>query len=330
MLYKWALGEATLLALFFFLLLVPSGAVAGELFRRVTFLVRPDSVVKGEEIRLKDIATFGRAEKEFVPLLEKLKELKLGDAPAPRSKTTLIGAAILQKIEEAGVEREVIGYSIPKTVNVARDGRVVTQEEVLLAIKSEIAKNKSADIQLRGVEWGSPQVIPVGESQVAVEVLGTPVSGKFPIRVEISVDGKLSSRFLATAIADDWREIPVLSRAIDRGGIINPEDLHLVRMNLASQPADVAGKIEEVFGKRAKSRLNAGEVVRKSFIDIPPVVPKGKRVTVIYDKGLLRATATGIALEDGYESSRIAIRNESSKKTIMGKVLNTEEVEASN
>jgi flagellar basal body P-ring formation protein FlgA len=220
--------------------------------------------------------------------------------------------------------------SIPKTIEVTRDGRVVSQEEVLLAIKAEVAKNKSADIQLRGVEWGSPQVIPVGESQVAVELLGTPVSGKFPVRAEVSVDGKPCARFLATAVADDWREIPVLSRAVDRGGVINPEDLHLVRMNLASQPADVAKQIEEVFGKRAKSRLNAGEIVRRSFIDIPPVVAKGKRVTVIHDKGLLRATATGVALEDGYDGSRITIRNESSKKVIMGKVLNSEEVEASN
>jgi hypothetical protein len=95
---------AALLTFFF------TEAAAGELFRRVTFLVRPDSVVKGEKIHLKDIATFGRAEKEFLPLLESLKELKLADAPAPRSKITIVGGAILQKIEEAGIERDSIGY----------------------------------------------------------------------------------------------------------------------------------------------------------------------------------------------------------------------------
>jgi len=305
-------------------------ALGEELFKRVTFIVRPDVVVKGEEVRLQDIATFGPSEKEFQDLLAKVKSLRIADAPTPKSKTVILGASILQALNDSDLPKESIGYSIPKLVNIERDGRVISKEEVLSELKLEMSKRKNTDVQIRDVEWANSQVVPTGSSKLSVEILGDPVSGKFPIRAEVFVNEKPSARFLATAVADDWREIPILSRSIERGSLINPEDIHLVRMNLAGQPADAVSAISELFGKRAKARLPAGDVVRKSFIDIPPLVPKGKRISVVYDRGALRATATGIALEDGFEGSRIMIRNENSKKLITGKVKNAEEVEAAN
>lgn len=301
---------------------------AAELFRRVTFLVKPETSVRGDEIRLKDIASFGPAEKEFQDLVETLKEIRLADAPAPRTKSTILGVNILRAIELAGLPKDSIGYSVPRIVTVEREGRLVTRQEVLTELKNVVWKTKNADIQIHDVEWANQQVVPTGESRIQVEVLGEPVSGKFPVRAEVFVNENPEARFLATAIADDWREVPVLNRGIERGALISPEDIQVVRLNLAQQPADTVSLASSVYGMRAKARLNAGEVVRRGSVDVPPMIPKGKRVTIVYDRGLLRATATGIALEDGFEGSKLSIRNESSKKILAAKVLNGDEVEA--
>ncbi len=307
-----------------------SEAAAAELYRRVSFMVRPEAVVRGEQITLGEISKFGATEKEFDVLLQSLKSLKIADSPAPKTRVNILGATILARIEEAGFPKEQIGYAIPRSITVERDGRSVTKDEVLAEVKARIWERKTADIQVRDVDWASTQIVPIGSTVVKVEILGEPMSGKIPLRAEILVDEKPAARFLATAIADDWREIPVVNRDIDRGALINPEDLQLVRINLAQHPTDTVSNAKDLFGMRAKAKISAGEVVRKSEVDIPPVIAKGKRIVVTYDRGLLRATATGIALEDGFEGSRITIRNELSKKIVMGRVKNAEEAVACN
>jgi len=321
------LVEGALSALTFFSVLMFVSQAEGEGFRRVSFMVRPEAVVKSEEIKLGDIATFGSTEKEFESLVERLKGIKICDAPAPKTKVTILGSTLLEKISFEGVEKNAIGYSIPRTIIVERDGRVVTRDEVLSSIKQELWKIKNADLQVRDVEWANSQVIPTGEVKITTEFLGEAVSGKLPVRVEIFVDQKPAARFLATGIADDWKEVPVLNRVVDRGGVIAPEDLQLVRTNLSQYPADAVSGMQELIGKRARGRLQAGEVVRRSNIDIPPMIPKGKKILIVYNRGLLRASATGVALEDGFQGSKITIRNEASKKIVVGKVTGAETAE---
>lgn len=298
-----------------------------EPFKRVSFMVRPEAIVKSDEVTLGDIATFGSTEKEFSSLVERLKAIRICDAPAPKTKVTVLGGTLLEKISFEGVEKNAVGYSIPRSIVIERDGRTVTRDEVLSAIKQELWKIKNADLQVRDVEWANSQIIPAGESKITTEFLGEAVSGKLPVRVEIFVDEKPVARFLATGIADDWKEVPVLNRVVDRGGVISTEDLQLVRTNLSQYPADAVSGLTELIGKRARGRLQAGEVVRRSNIDIPPMIAKGKKVSVIYQKGLLRASATGIALEDGFEGSKITFRNEVSKKVVVAKVTSSQTAE---
>ena len=306
-----------------------TSVTAAELYKRVTFLIRPEAIVKSDEIRLGDIATFGKTEKEFEELVTRLKSIKLGEAPAPKTRINLVGATILEKIQLEGVSKESIGYSIPRTVTVEREGRVVSRDEVLTAIKQELWKLKNSDIQVRDVEWANAQVVPSGDAKVRAEILGEPVAGKIPVRLEVVVNNEQAARFLATGIADDWREVPILNRLVDRGGVISSSDLQLVRTNLADHPSDTVSVLTDLVGKRARARLQAGEVIRRSNVDIPPMIPKGKKVSIVFDRGLLRASATGVALEDGFEGSMITLRNESSKKTVIAKVMSPETTEVS-
>src|SRR5262249_49277713 len=151
--------------------------------------------------------------------------------------------------------------------------------------------------------------------------------GKVPLQVVVSVEGLPAARFLATASADDWRQVPVMKKALERGMLITPDDVELVRLNLNQQPPDVADDLNEMLGKRAKRRIESGTTVRRSSIDVPPLVPKGKHVTAIYNAGGLRATAGSVAVEDGLKNDIIQVRNESSKKVIKAKILSADQVE---
>lgn len=299
---------------------------ADNIHPRPRVIVAPEASVRGEVITLGDIARIYNDEPGYEALVGQLKRIKLLDSPPPRTNTTILGANILSAISSAGIPLDAIGYSVPQTIVVQREGRIITTGEVLSAVRQRIAQNKTLDIQVREVEWNNSQLVPAGPSQITVEPLGAPTSGKIPLRVEVSVEDKPAARFLATAIADDWREVPVLNRTVERGMLIVPDDIQLVRLNLFKQPADIADSADSLVGKRVKNTIGAGETVRKSFLDIPPTIPRGQRVKLRYENGGLVAVATGIAMEDGFDGAPVKVRNESSKKIVAGLVNGAEEV----
>lgn len=290
-------------------------------------IVRPEVVVRGPEIHLGDIAEITSPDKAFDRLVEDLKKLKLSDAPPPRTKTSIPGVKILQDIGSTGVDVQTIGYSIPQVVSIETAGREVSTAEVLAAAREKLAHDTAVNVQIRDLSWEATQVIPTGSAAVTVERLGLPSAGKLPLQVVVAVDGLPAARFLATAMVDDWREVPVLRKSLERGMLIEPDAVELVRLNLNQQPADVADGLDEVVGHRTKTRIEGGMTLRRSLIDIPPLVPKGKKVVAVFESGGLKATASGISLDDGLKGEIVKVRNESSKKIIKARVISADEVE---
>ncbi len=283
--------------------------------------------VESGRIRLGEIARIVSKHKEIAELVEDLKNVDLGESPAPRLRVSIRGQEILEKIEAQGIPLDAFGYSIPQVVEVERKGRVLRREEVQKAARAVVEQDPSLDVQIREVMWTHGQVIPTGETDIEVDTMGRPGSGKLPLRVVVRVAGKPAARFLATAVVDDWREVPVLTSTVERGMLISPDDVELVRLNMFKQPADTVDKLKSVVGRRAKNRLRAGSVIRRSLVDIPPMIEKGKSVTMVFRSGVFEATATGVALDDGHEHGVIRVKNDSSRRIVQANVLNPNEVE---
>jgi len=311
------------------LLLLQSTTIANAEsgYRQTTVVVSPKARVKSAKITLGGIANIQQGEPEFAELANRLRELEIADAPPPSGSVNIVGESILNKIKESGIDIESFGYSIPKVVEVERAGHVISADEVLQVVRQKLHEDKTLDLQVREVSWRNTQVIPEGTERVlSIQPLGVPSAGKLPLRVEASVDGEHVARFLATAVVDDWREVPVLSRALERGQLISPTDIQIVRLNLYKQPADIVDDVTEVFGRRAKAGMAAGETIRRSQIDLPPVVAKGQKVSIVYNNGPLYATATGVAMEDGQKKQIITVRNEQSKKVVTAEIVSEDEV----
>ncbi len=309
------------------LLLVVTPVQAERRQSRPTVQVYPQATVSGDKILLKDIAKIRSSEPEFKELTNKLENIVISESPAPKTRTSILGPKVLEAIESAGIPLDTFGYSIPKIVFVERAGRTLENEEILAAVRGAITGDAALDLQVREIVYSNDQIIPNGATEFKVEKLGTSAAGKLPLRIEVYVDKLPAARFMATALVDDWREVPVLSRALERGMLIGPQDIELVRLNLLKQPTDVVGNADELIGRRAKSRLAAGETIRRALVDLPPVVEKGRVVAISYRSGGLYATATGVALADGLTGDEIPVKNESSQKILKARILNPSEVE---
>ncbi|HMO19208.1 MAG TPA: flagellar basal body P-ring formation chaperone FlgA [Oligoflexia bacterium] len=291
----------------------------------------PEKVqIESDEILLGSLGKIYGEEEEFGELIEKLKNISLGQAPRPLSSKIISGESILDAIQGQGLPLDAFGYSIPREVEIFREGRVLTREEVLAAAKLQLHTDPDLNIQVKGIEWDTDLVLPVGVPSIKVESLGASDKGKMPLRVEVVQADQVMGRFLATALVDDWRTIPVVRGRLDKGSIIRSDDIRLLRSNLANLPDDVALNIDEISGRRVTRAISPGSTVRLSDVDIPPVIERGKIVKMIYTSGGLTAVATGVAAEPGFTNSVIQLRNERSNKIVRGKVVNSEEVQVIN
>lgn len=294
---------------------------------RLTLIVFPLVQIDSAEVKLGEISRINVQHGAHDALAKSLKAISLGEAPPPRMKKTITGYAILAAIENSGVSRDEIGYSIPKTVVIERRGRLITTDEVLAEAHSFFGRDESLDVQVREVRWSSAQAVPEGETKIELNKLGQPQRGKIPLRATVFVNGQPEARFLLTAIVDDWREVPVLNAPLERGMMIKPSDIEMVRLNLFKQPEGIAENASDVVGRRVTRNLSAGETIRSKFIDIPPTVPKGKTVTMNYRSAGIQATALGIAMDDGLDGEVIRVKNSSSRKIVRARISGPEQVE---
>lgn len=293
---------------------------------RPTMYIPSKVVIKSESPKIGDIAVIKSAFSEFEAVTKKLSDISLGLSIRPKGQKEIRGEEILAIINKEGIPLEAFGYSIPVMVTVEREGVTLTKEEVTQALKEELANSSNLDVQLKSVQWETEQILPSKPTKVQAEILGTAVGGKMPVRISAFNDLELSSRFLATAIVDDWKAVPIVRGRLDKGSVIRAEDVQVIRANLATLPQDVTFKVEEVIGRRALRGIASGEAIRKSDIDMPPVVEKGKVVNMIFSSGGFTARATGIALQDGREGEKIELKNDRSHKVVKGKILNPSEV----
>jgi flagella basal body P-ring formation protein FlgA len=288
---------------------------------RPRLAVPTGATIKGDRIILGEIGRIDSTEPAFDDVVGRLRTIDLGAAPAPMVRTSIPGIKILETIEQAGIPRDALSYSIPQAVTIERAGRQISNEEVISAVKNLLVRDQGMDIQVREVSWSTPYVVPMGATELSIERLGQPSSGRMPIRVSVDVDGALATRFLATALVDDWRAVPVVNRTLERGELISDGDISVVRMNMSDQPADLADNDKTVVGKRTKLRISAGAPVRLSQIDVPPAVAKGEKAVMLFEAAGLKVTAVGIALEDGVAGEDMNLKNETSGKIVRARVI---------
>lgn len=301
--------------------LCPALARATE--KTAVLQVPPQVEVDGRTVLLGDIAEIDRTVAMSDSSLLRLRSLALGSAPEPGTQKIIKGEEIIAAMSAAGFSLDELGYSIPKEVVVCRSGRVLSKQELMdvaeRAIRANIEKkDQVAEIRVRDILVNQQQTIPNGDSEIEIGQIGTSRQGRVPLSYIIKSEGAVERIFPATALVDEWRLIPIAGRDLDRGKIIESADFTLAKVNMAEQNGYVSEQESDIVGKKLKNKVSAGNPFKPSSLETPPLINRGKRVLLSYNSGVLNATATGIAMEDGFRGMVVAVRNESSKRVVRG------------
>jgi flagella basal body P-ring formation protein FlgA len=170
-------------------------------------------------------------------------------------------------------------------------------------------------------------MVPPGD--LAWEVKTPPRShqgGHIPVSLILWAEGKKLREVRAQARLEVFAEVAVARNSLRRHQIVEEKDVHLLNRNITLQAGDVVTDLGEVVGKRVTLSVNAQEVLRKSMLEVPPLVKKGDRVTLVVDNAHFKITCVGEVKEEGRAGDRVKVTNMSSKREVYGRVLDSHTV----
>ncbi len=136
------------------------------------------------------------------------------------------------------------------------------------------------------------------------------------VSVRLSCASPTPWAMYAQATVDLTLPVVVARQVIPRGELIAPAAIDLQFKSAAQLRSHALSRIEQAAGKQARTTLRGGQVVNAGHITVPQAVARGDRVQIQSLAGRIRIATAGVALESGKVGEQIAVRNESSKRTI--------------
>ncbi|NOX21362.1 MAG: flagellar basal body P-ring formation protein FlgA [Nitrospirae bacterium] len=107
-------------------------------------------------------------------------------------------------------------------------------------------------------------------------------------------------------------------RPLRRGTVLKREDLYMAPANVLRMPKNALTSMEDAVGKVLKRSVRSGAILTEALVVEKPLIHKGQKVIIVYEKPGLRLTAPGVAREDGYRGSSIQVMNLWSKRIMIG------------
>lgn len=150
--------------------------------------------------------------------------------------------------------------------------------------------------------------------------LGEPL-GLFSFIAEIDRNGNLVERAQVKIRIRKFADVLVTTDRIKRHDEIEEAKCEIKRMDVTSLREQPIASFQQVEGYRSKRNLQKGTVITSGQIEPVPDIEVGREVSIVYDSGLCRITVPGRSMESGSKGDIIKIKNKSSGRIIVARVI---------
>ncbi len=300
-------------------------------------------VQAGSPLRLGDVA------KLQGPAAQALAALQLAADPRTLEDRVVTLEQVRSALEQAGVARSALALTggtcqlrlvMPHRQEAPptgpRDAPALVRDDassllaqargtILQRVLETLARTyavEPADVRLRF----SPRdeaflTLPLTGRRVEVEPAATlSRSARASLTIWTYEGAQLQERRTIVADVELRRPALVLTQSVPRRALIPPQAVRLERRWLAPGGAPLVQSLEALSGAVARSRLDAGTVLRQSMLETPLLVRKGERVAVHYLGRALSLKLHGRSLAPGRKGDVIPCRLERSDAVFLARV----------
>jgi len=302
--------------------LLTSHPLEGAPQSSITLNFKPQIAVQGGTIYLEDIATIQGSPRSLV---EKVGRLKIENSPLPGETSILSRAFLASRIERSGFSALLAEAGIPDQIEVKRLGRVLEQAELTRIVEDGLQRaldDKRKTIKVKDIQVSEKVIAPPGDLSWEVKAPDRFYQGgNMSLSLISQVGGQKVHEDRLQAQLEIYADVVIARSYLKRHQVVSERDVQLTHKNITLYPPDFLMDLEEVLGRRMTIAVNGQEVLRKSMVEVPPLVKKGDRVILLIENPFFKITASGETQEEGREGERIKVVNISSKKEVYGLVI---------
>ncbi len=272
--------------------------------------LRPVTTLDGPGIRLADLFDDAGPQAGRV----------LGPAPAPGSRIVVEAPQLAAIARQFGVAWRPAGPQDRAVLD--RPGRLLPREAVLSALRAALAGlGADGDLEIDLPGFAAPLVPLDAAVDSAVEELDWVAgSGRFAGQLAVIAEGMPVHRMRLAGTAQELVELPVPVRRLNPGAVIQPDDLHLVRLRAGRARGELVRAPQDAIGMTLRRQLAPGLPVALADLTRTPTVLRGAQVTMELRAGGLALATPGLALESGALGERIRVVNPASRAVVEAEI----------
>lgn len=197
---------------------------------------------------------------------------------------------------------------------------------VLQAVQQKVA-GRGWDVRLRRISTPSNISVPVGMRELELvpssqwDGWGT-ANMALLVRVNGHVERNLPIRVEIEALAD----MVVARHQLAAGAILTPDDLLILKQDVAIAQGRFITAIDEAVGKKIRTSVRQNAPLRSDQLDRVPVIKTGQLITIVAESSTIRIAASGRARSSGAIGDLIMVQNLGSSRELPAKVLDASTV----
>jgi len=294
------------------------------------------------------VGTIADIQSEDKAFGEQLSEIEIERAPVVGYTRIFTVNDIKLRLRQHKIDLSQITFVGYERVAVSTKGIEITPEQLLnfarkyiqehlLADKSGVGEVSATSLYDRNsIELAAtPAKLTIPDGEVSFRIPSGPqteirLSQYTSIPIQIILNGKTYRTLIISLKVKSFKKVVVAAKAIPKDKHLSEADIFMEERDIIPIPslrsrAGLGSALfdqSDAYGKRAKRHISQGQILTNELIEIPPIVYREDKVTILIELPHLKVTALGIAKGDGHEGQIIRVENISSKKIINAKVIN--------
>ncbi|MBF0536811.1 MAG: flagellar basal body P-ring formation protein FlgA [Nitrospirae bacterium] len=177
--------------------------------------------------------------------------------------------------------------------------------------------------------WATVRVQPLGQPTALPSTPPdgiTLLSGNVPGRATFQLkfpSGEIID-YVVEVDAYDW--VVNARRALKRGDTIGEGDVYREQVNIKRIPIGAITEESACIGRTLSYSVPVNRTITERILEDVYAIKRGQEVTIFYESGNVRITTKGIAKDNGNVGRTIKVENPSSKKVVVGTVIDSHTV----
>ena len=150
--------------------------------------------------------------------------------------------------------------------------------------------------------------------------------GLFTVLATIIKDEKVDATGQVKMRIKKYADVMVLTDRVAKNDIISSGTAEIQRMDITDLREKAIMSLGETEGLRLKRNLRKGTILTAGDFETIPDIESGMETKIVYDDGFCKITALGVALQTGVAGEYVKVKNKSTKKIILARIVDDKSV----